>query len=50
MGRQAELRAEGIRWMGSSRSMSLSHQSDTAHTIEMEAGYGGAALYMRAGN
>jgi hypothetical protein len=49
-GRQAELRAERIRWMGRSRSMSLIHQSDTAHTIEMEAGYGGATLYMRAGN
>jgi hypothetical protein len=49
-GRQAELRAERIRWMGRSRSMSLIHQSDTAHTIEMEAEYGGATLYMRAGN
>jgi hypothetical protein len=40
----------GIGWMGRSRSMSLIHQSDTAHTIEMEAEYGGATLYMRAGN
>jgi hypothetical protein len=31
-GRWAELRAERIRWMGRSRSMSLIHRSDTAHT------------------
>ena len=31
-GRQAELRAERIRWRGRSRSMSLIHRSDTAHT------------------
>jgi hypothetical protein len=49
-GRQAELRAERIRWRGRSRSMSLIHRSDTAHTTEMEAEYGGATLYMRAGD
>jgi hypothetical protein len=48
--RQAELRAERIRWRGRSRSMSLVHRSDTAQTTQMEAGYGGATLYMRAGN
>jgi hypothetical protein len=35
---------------GDARSMSLIHRSDTARTTEMEAEYGGATLYMRAGN
>ncbi len=42
--------AQRIRWRGRSRSMSLIHRSDPTHTTEMEAEYGGATLYMRAGD
>ena len=35
---------------GDARSMSVIHRSDSAHTTQMEAEYGGTTLYMRAGN